>query len=125
MNETILFGRGCEMMEMPRARWEQHLTQVPQHSETRLAFMSDEHHLVRYFVVRELPRVGEPIPPARISRDLGLPLERVMAILGDLEENIFFLFRNDQGAVAWAYPITVDETPHHLTFSTGERLYGA
>jgi hypothetical protein len=36
-----------------------------------------------------------------------------------------FLFRNEQGAVAWAYPVTVDRTPHYVTFSTGEQVYAA
>jgi len=36
-----------------------------------------------------------------------------------------FLFRNKEGEVVWAYPVTVDKTPHHLTFSTGEQLYAA
>ena len=30
-----------------------------------------------------------------------------------------------QGAVTWAYPVTVDQTPHHLTFNTGEKIYAA
>ena len=28
-------------------------------------------------------------------------------------------------AVAWAYPVTVDTTPHHVSFDTGEQLYAA
>lgn len=87
--------------------------------------MSEKHHLVRYFVVRELPRTGEPIQPEFISRKLQLPLAQTVAILDELEKNLFFLFRNDQGAVSWAYPVTVDNTPHHLTFSTGEQVYAA
>jgi len=87
--------------------------------------MSEKHHLVRYYVVRELPRTGKPIQPESISQDLKLPLAQVGTILDELERNLFFLVRNGQGAVSWAYPVTVDRTPHELTFSTGERLYGA
>jgi hypothetical protein len=87
--------------------------------------MSEKHHLVRYYVVRELPRTGKPIQPESISQDLELPLAQVGTILDELERNLFFLVRNSQGAVSWAYPVTVDRTPHELTFSTGERLYGA
>ncbi len=54
-----------------------------------------------------------------------MPLEVVRAILEELERKLFFLVRNDQGAVTWAFPATVETTPHKLTFSTGERLYGA
>jgi len=125
MSETVLLGRGRQMLQIPRATWEQHLSQVPEHSQTRLSFMSEDHHRVRYFVVRELPRVGAPIQPQLISGELELPIDRVTAILDDLERNLFFLVRNDQGAVSWAYPVTTDETPHHLAFSSGEQLYAA
>jgi hypothetical protein len=125
MNGTILIGRGRQMIKIPRKEWEKHLSTVPQHSETKLGFMSEEHHLVRYFVVRELPRTGEPIQPEFISQKLKLPLAQIKAILDELEKNLFFLVRNEQGAVSWAYPVTVDDTPHHLTFSTGEQLYAA
>jgi len=125
MSGTILMGRGHQIIKIPRKEWEKHLSAVPQHSETRLGFMSEEHHLVRYFVVRELPRTGEPMPPEFISQKLRLPLARTNAILDELERNLLFLVRNGQGAVSWAYPVTVDHTPHHLTFSTGEQLYAA
>jgi hypothetical protein len=63
--------------------------------------------------------------PDTIARDLGLHRERVVALLTDLEKHMTFLFRNRQGEVTWAYPVTVDKTPHHVTFSTGEQLYAA
>lgn len=125
MRKKILLGRGQAVTEIPREMWEQHLSQAPQHAKTRLGFMSEEHHQVRYFVVRELPDSGEPIEPEAISRALRLPLARVNVILEELERNLFFLVRDEQGAVSWAYPVTVDPTPHQLSFSTGERLYAA
>jgi hypothetical protein len=51
--------------------------------------------------------------------------EKVVHILNDLEKHMNFLFRNRQGEVTWAYPVTVEKTPHHLTFSTGEQIYAA
>jgi len=87
--------------------------------------MTEEHHRVRYFVVRELPRVGAPLQPEFIAEKLDLPLARVNAILDELEKNLVFLVRNGQGMVSWAFPVTVESTPHELTFGTGERLYGA
>jgi hypothetical protein len=125
LKDSILLGRGSQITEIPRTEWEDGLTQVPQKSKTRLEFMSETHHLVRKFVVRELPRTGRPIRPEFISQSLRLPLARVNAILEELEENLFFLVRNRQGAVSWAYPGTVEKTPHNLLLRTGERLYGA
>ena len=125
MSETILLGRGNQMLEMPRQHWEAHLAHAPQHTQSRLSFMTDDHHAVRYFVVRELPRRGEPLPTGLIARELGLPLDRAQTIIEELEQNLFFLVRQDDGAVSWAFPVTVDRTPHPLTFSTGERTYAA
>ena len=125
MGETILLGRERHISQMPRVQWEQELAQAPEHIQTRLGFMSREHHQVRYFVVKELPNRGEPIDPEFISESLQLPLVRVNAILDELEQNLFFLVRNEQGAVSWAFPVTAEPTPHRLTFSTGEQLYGA
>jgi len=31
------------MTEISRKKWEEHLSQAPQHTETRLSFMSEEH----------------------------------------------------------------------------------
>lgn len=87
--------------------------------------MSPEHHRVRYFVVDALVRYGEALLPETISKALDLPFDQTFSILDDLEKNLFFLVRNKEGAVVWAYPVTVERTPHRLTFDSGERLYGA
>ena len=125
MGEYILFGQDRQMSEIPRQMWEDHLARAPKHSKHRLSFMSEDHHRVRYFVVRELPAHGAPIEPGMISQALQLPLEQVGVILDELEKNLFFLVRSEKGAVAWAFPVTVQPTPHRLEFSTGERLYAA
>jgi hypothetical protein len=113
------------MVTVPRKQWEEVLNQAPARMKERLAFMSPQHHLVRNFVVRELPRYGRPIPATLISKKLRLSLDEVDRIVAELEKNLFFLVRNKGRAVAWAFPFTVDKTPHVLTFDTGERVYGA
>jgi hypothetical protein len=123
--DTILIGQGRHIIRISREEWESELATVPQHFEKKLGFMTAEHHLVRSFVVREIPLAGEPLSIDVIAKQVDLPASRVTAILDDLEQHLTYLYRNPQGAVAWAYPVTVDQTPHELTFSTGERLYGA
>ena len=125
MNETILRGHGEEILHLARAIWERELDKAPEKCAARLAFMSDDHHRVRYHAVEQIARRGEPLAPSRIAEDLDLPPVRVAAILDDLEKNLFFLVRNDDGDVSWAFPVTADPTPHRLVFSTGERLFGA
>jgi hypothetical protein len=125
MNDTILRGSGRQITKVPREEWEHGLVSGSHLFKTLLNLMSEEHQSVRNFVVRELPNVGEPLSPEFIAQELNLPLRRVNLILDDLEKHLTFLYRNERGAVAWAYPMTVDTTPHHLTFSSGEVLYAA
>lgn len=100
------------------------MNKVPMSMENRLSFMTRQHHLVRYFVVRWLPRIGK-LPPETIAAKLNLPLRRVNAILAELEEKLFFLVRDERGYVCWAYPVTATRTPHVLAFDSGELIYAA
>ena len=125
MEDKILLGQGQTIIEIREATWKSHLAQGPQHSQSRLSFMTEAHHQIRYFVVKELATTQKPIEPEFISEKLDMPLDQVESILEELERKLFFLVRNEQGAVAWAYPVTVEITPHTLNFSSGECLYGA
>jgi hypothetical protein len=125
MEETILMAHGDRITETSRKDWEEGLAALPGHVAAGLAFMTEEHHRVRNFVVRELPRVGSAIAPEFIAESLTLAVARTKVILDELEKHMTFLFRNQQGAVAWAYPVTVDPTPHRIIFDTGESLYAA
>jgi hypothetical protein len=125
MGKSVLLGKGGQVLELPWETWKQHLAHAPQHSLDRLRFMTDAHHRVRYYVVEELPRRGMAVAPEEISAALSMPQEQVETILDELERKLFFLVRNEGGAVTWAYPVTVEPTPHHLTLSSGERLYAA
>jgi len=125
MTDSVLLGRGDALHRIPQATWEQELRSAPEGIAKRLAFMEPDHHAVRNFVVRELPRLGGPISLAAISEALGIPPERTATIVDDLERNLFFLVRTGGEDVSWAFPVTVDDTGHHLVFSTGERLDAA
>jgi hypothetical protein len=125
MNKKLLLGIARHMLPIPRWVWQSQVSQEAKHSDANLDFMAPGHHLIRNFVVRELPRVGKPLPPDFIAQSLNMPIAQVNIILDELEKHMTFLFRNEQGAVAWAYPVTVDVTPHRLTFSTGELVYSA
>lgn len=121
----ILRGLGREIDSVPDLDFLRAMKSLPERMTDRLAFMSKEHHLVRDFVVREMPREVRPIPAKAISQTLGIGLTRINEILTDLERNLFFLVRNRKGEVIWAYPVTLSRTAHRLTFSTGEKIFGA
>jgi hypothetical protein len=125
MKNKLMIGFWRCMLTVPSSLWKKRILQAKKKFETELGFMSAEHRLVHHFVVRQLPYVGKPLAPAFVADKLGLAIDRVNVILDDLEKHMTFLFRNRQGEVVWAYPVTVEATPHHLTFHTGEQLYAA
>src|SRR5438034_11013985 len=124
MNDIILVGRGEMVLEVPAEKWRQHLAEASQHTVAALGFMTSNHHLVRNFAVRELPRNhGQPLKVEDIASRLDLPVSAITAILEDLQKNLFFLVRNNIGEINWAFPVTCDTTPHRLSFSSGERVF--
>jgi hypothetical protein len=120
MDDQLLLGMWRCVLPVPPQVWQRVVK-----GDADLEFMAPDHHRVRNLVVREMPREQKPLSPAWVSTQLNLPLAQVVTILDELERNMTFLFRNPAGDVTWAYPVTVDETPHRLTFSTGEQIYAA
>jgi len=120
-DDSLLMGVWSYLIPIPGAIWKRQV----EGEEADLDFMSDDHHRIRDFVVLEVPRAGKPLTPEYIAEQLNLPLNRVIAISDELEKHMTFLFRNEAGAVTWAYPVTVDETPHQVSFSTGEQIHAA
>jgi hypothetical protein len=123
MKDRLLLGLGRFLIPIPPLLWRRVIEAGARKSRARLGFMSADHHRVRDFAVTELPRRGAPLPPEVIAGALGLDATRVESVLDDLERHLTFLFRSRGNAVTWAYPVTVDETPHHARFSTGEEAY--
>jgi len=125
MAERVLSGKGRHFEEIPRDSWEEKVAIESQHIPAVLDFMTKDHHLIRNLVVEEIARMERPISAGEISKKLDMPPSRVIAILDDLERNLFFLVRDSRGYVSWAFPVTAEKTPHKLTFNTGERPHAA
>ena len=125
MSETILTAEGHSIVAVPREQWEAELRGAPAAMKTRLAFMTPDHHRVRRFAVTEIARRGRAITIDEIAEALPLPRTRVEEIVGELERALFFVVRTRGPAVSWAFPVTVDETPHSLAFDSGERCFAA
>jgi hypothetical protein len=125
MNNSLLSGLSKLMIKVPPFIWEKQIEKRKARVGNANAFMSPEHRNIHHFVVRELPRLGRPLPPELVAEKLDLPIERVKTIFQELERHLTFLYRNEKGEVIWAYPVTVEKTPHRITFATGEQLYAA
>ena len=125
MRNKLMAGIWRYVVGVPPFLWEKQIEKAVGKAKSATEFMTPEHRLVHHFVVREMPRLGKPIPSELVAEELALPLERASEILEDLEKHLTFLCSNSDGDVSWAYPVTVDKTPHAITFHTGERLYAA
>lgn len=180
MSGEILVGEGRKIRRASDEAFVKAMEKLPERMEARLRFMTREHHAVRDFVARELPRCGgraaadvgtgaeskheagkpqersfalpatagrlrmtspsgsaeekllaaaaaacRPISARQIAGVTGLDERRVKEILAELEKHLFFLVRNAEGEVSWAFPVTTEGTEHRLTFSSGEKIFGA
>ena len=125
MQKRPLLGFKQRMVPIPETLWKLAVSRLAKRARASTRFMTDEHHLVWDFVVLQLPRAEAPLSPEQISAAVGLPVQQVREILDQLERRLTFLFRNAEGAVTWAYPVTLDPTPHRLTFNSGERVNAA
>ena len=120
---SLLLGIGRTMLPVPRFLWQRAIRGAARKARANLRFMSADHHRVRDFVVMELPRAGRPLSPEAIADALSMDVARVGSLLGDLERRLTFLYRSSGDDVTWAYPVTVDRTPHHGVFDSGEQAY--
>lgn len=125
MKNRLMLGLGRYIINMPQFLWEKQIASGKRKFEKEHGSLSEEYRMIHHFVVRELPVNGKPLSPELISDRLGFSVERVIAALDHLEKRMTFLYRNKKGDVLWAYPITVEKTPHRITFNTGEKLYAA
>ncbi len=125
MRNKLMAGVWRYILGVPPFLWEKQIEKAVHKVQHSTGFMSAAHRLVHHDVVRELPRHGRPIPPDLVAQELALAPERAEEILEDLEKHLTFVCRDNEGQVVWGYPVTVEKTPHSITFNSGERLYAA
>jgi len=125
MKDNIFLGLGKLFIPIPGFLWRRMFTKNARDAEDNLTFMSPAHHAVRDFVVKYLPEVNQPISAPYISEILDLPLADVEQIIDDLEQGMTFLYRSCPEGVTWAYPVTIDSTPHQVVFDNGRQTFAA
>jgi hypothetical protein len=123
MTNALRLGIGRRMIPIPPLIWRRVVRARGRKAGAGLAFMSEDHHRVRDYAVLELARTGAPLSPETIAAALDIEPPRVATILDELEKRMTFVFRSDGRNVTWAYPVTVEETPHHARFSSGEEAW--
>ncbi len=125
MSNKLMLGLWRYVLHVPPIFWQKQIEKGKKRFEKAYGKMPKDFSNVHHFVVRELPRVGKPLSEEFISGKLDLSIDRVRSALDYLEKRMTYLYRNKAGEVMWAYPVTVEKTPHKLAFNTGEKLYAA
>ncbi len=125
MSNRLMLGLWRYVLYVPPFIWKKQIEKGKKRFEREFGKMPEDFRHVHHFVVKELPCFGKPLPERIISKKLGLPSHRVRQATDYLEKRMTYLYRNESREVVWAYPVTVDKTPHKITFSTGEILYAA
>lgn len=125
MTDSMRLGLGPLLLPVPGLLWKRLVAKQAAGFRRSFARLPEAHRRVRAFVVAEIARLGKPVEPERVARELGLPPERVERILAELEARLLFLFRDGRGAVEWAYPVTAAATPHRVQFDGREPIFAA
>ena len=125
MKDNIYLGMGGLFIPIPSFIWRRLVAKTASDAEDNLNFMSADHHKVRDFVVTQIPQVDEPISTAAIAENLDMRVEDANRIIDELERGMTFLYRSRPEGVTWAYPVTVDSTPHRVTFNSGVQTFAA
>lgn len=122
----VLTGHGKSIDRIDEAAWKDAVAAHVVHMPQRLAFMTPAHHRVRNAAVLGLTGSGgRPLSMAQLAAAAGVDEADTRAIAAELERNLFFVVRQGEDHVSWAFPVTVDRTPHRLVFGSGETVFGA
>ena len=83
MREWLKAGVWRHMIRLPPMIGTRRVGQLADRARGEVGALSEEHRAVHHFVVRELPRVGAPLPPQLVAESLNLRLAHVDMIAGN------------------------------------------
>ena len=82
MRNRLMGGIWRYMLSIPPFLWKKKISGA---TGGKLDFMTRDHRLVHHFIVKELPRIGEPISPEFVADKMAMPFNKVESIFDDLE----------------------------------------
>ena len=124
-NRKMFMGIGKFMVPIPLVISNKGLEKGVSGAKAKAGLLSEEEQRVHHFVVKKMAVANEPITAELISEELAIPLEKIGKIIDKLEGLKTFLYRSDGKGINWAYPLSLDNTGHKMTVSTGEEFSAA
>jgi len=125
MDRKMFMGIGRFMIPIPQIVSKRGLDKGASGARAKAELLSEEERQVHCFVVKKMAVAKEPITAELVSEELGIEVNRVEEIIDKLEGLKTFLYRSDGKGINWAYPLSLDNTGHEITASTGERFFAA
>lgn len=125
MDRKMFMGIGRFMIPIPQMVSKRGLDKGASGARAKAELLSEEERQVHYFIVKKMAVAKEPITAELVSEELGIEVNRVEEIIDKLEGLKTFLYRSDGKGINWAYPLSLDNTGHEITASTGERFFAA
>ena len=113
------------MVPVPRALSAIAMRKSVAGARARADLLSEQERTIHHFVVRELAVAQAPVTPDLIGERLEVPVERVVAAVDKLEAMMTFVYRENSDGINWAYPLSLQNTGHEITVSTGDRFFSA
>ena len=125
MDRKMFMGIGRFMIPIPQIVSKRGLDKGASGARAKAELLSEEERQVHYFIVKKMAVAKEPITAELVSEELGIEVNRVEEIIDKLGGLKTFLYRSDGKGINWAYPLSLDNTGHEITASTGERFFAA
>ena len=125
VKRKMFMGIGGFIVPIPRTVSDKGLGKGVAGAKAKAARLSEDERKVHHFIVKKMAVVTEPITVRIVSEELGLELGMVENTIVKLEKMKTFLYRSDGPGIDWAYPLSLDNTGHRMTASTGERFFAA
>ena len=124
-DRKMYMGIGKFMVPIPLVISNRGLEKGVSGAKAKAGLLSEEEKRVHHFVVKKMAVVEEPIKVELVAEETGLPEEEVKKAIDKLESLKTFLYRSDGKGINWAYPLSLDDTGHRMTVSTGEQFSAA
>ena len=94
-------------------------------AKAKADLLSEEERKIHHFIVKKLTVTQKHITTDIVGEALDVPVNSVEKIVDKLEAMKTFLYRSDGKGIDWAYPLSLEDTGHEITVSTGERFFAA
>ena len=125
LKRRMLMGIGRFMIPIPRVIAARGLGKGTSGARAKADLLSPEERKIHHFIVKRMAETKTPLTAEQVGKELDLPVDLAEATIDKLEELKTYLYRSDGKGINWAYPLSLEDTGHQMTDSTGERFFAA